>query len=285
MIRNNPSLKPSKLRRRRQKIFAIKVLGCFLLLIGFVFLFSWLSKMSAIQIVEIKVSGNSAVEENEIKKLITEEISKTYFGLFSKNSRFLYPKNKIEEKILNDLKEIEKIEIKSKGLKAMTVSVTERKPDSVWCADKDNNAENKNSKNADSCYFLDKEGMIFSNAPDFSGGTYIHYYGLIGTSTPIGKTYFPSFKFKEINSFLNSLKGLGVIISEFRAETENDYEIYLENGSRIIFDDKQSFEKTLANLESILSEIGIGKGLSTSSSIKLDYADLRFGNKIFYKTK
>lgn len=281
----NSTLKPSKLRRRRRKIFAIKIFGGFLLLIGFVFLLSWLSKMSAIQIVEIKVSGNSAVGENEIKKLIEEETSKKYFGLFSKNSRFLYPNDQIEEKILNDLKEIEKIEIKSRGLKALTVSVEERKPNSVWCADKDGNAENKNSENTNSCYFLDKEGMIFSKAPDFSGGTYVHYYGLIGTSTPIGKIYFSSVKFKEINSFLNSLKGLGVIISEFHAETENDYEIYLENGSRIIFDDKQPFEKTLANLESILGEIGIGKGLSTSSSVKLDYADLRFGNKVFYKTK
>lgn len=276
----NPTLKPSKLRRRRRKIFALKAVGIFLLLIGFVFLLSWLSKISAIQIVEIKVSGNSAVEDDEIKKLITEETSKKYFGLFSKNSRFLYPNNKIEEKILNDLKEIEKIEIKSRGLKTLTVSVAERKPNSIWCANKDDSAENKNS-----CYFLDKDGMIFSNAPDFSGGTYFHYYGLIGTSTPIGKIYFSSVKFKEINSFLNSLKGLGVNISEFHAETENDYEIYLEDGSRIIFDDKQPFEKTLANLESILSEIGIGKGLSTSSSVKLDYADLRFGNKVFYKTK
>ena len=70
----------------------------------FVFLLSWLSKISAIQIANIKVSGNSSVSEDEIKNLMTEESSKKYLLLFSKNSLFLYPRKQIEAKILNDLK-------------------------------------------------------------------------------------------------------------------------------------------------------------------------------------
>lgn len=257
------------------------------MLIGFTFFLSWLSKISAVQIVNIEVSGNSAVSGEEIKSLMTEESSKKYLLLFSKNSRLLYPKKQIKTKILNDLKGIEKIEVKFKGLKTVVASIIERKPNSVWCADTENDTKSKNSKdeNIAGCYFLDKEGMVFSNAPDFSGETYVHYYGLLDGSNPIGKIYLPSAKFEEISDFLNSLKVLGIIISQFHAETESDYEIYLENESKIIIDDKQPFGKTLANLESILSELGIGKGLSASSSIKLDYVDLRFGNKVFYKTK
>ena len=124
--------------------------------------------------------------------------------------------------------------------------------------------------------------MVFSDAPSFSGQAYTRYHGLLdGDLNPIGRMYLPSAKFKEIGNFINSLKGLGLVISEFHSETEGDYEIYLENGSKIIFDDRRPFDKILVNLESILSEIGIGKGLSTSSSVKLDYVDLRFGNKIF----
>lgn len=288
MIRSNQNLKPSKLKRRRRKILAFKVGGIFLLLIGFTFFLSWLSKISAVQIVNIEVSGNSAVSGDEIKSLMTEESSKKYLLLFSKNSRFLYPRKQIEAKILSDLKEIEKIEIKSKGLKMKVVSVVERKPHSIWCANAENGdgGENSKTRNADICYFLDKEGMIFSDAPNFSGQAYTRYSGLLdGGSRPIGKTFLLSAKFKEISNFINSLKGFGITIYEFHAETESDYEIYLEDGSKIILDDKQSFDKTLMNLGSILSEIGIGKGLSASSSVKLDYVDLRFGNKVFYKTK
>ena len=104
MIRNNPTLKPSKLRRRRRKILAVKILFVFLLIVGLIFLLSWLSKISAIQITNIKVSGNSSVSEDEIKNLITEETSKKYLLLFSQNSLFLYPRKQIEAKILNDLK-------------------------------------------------------------------------------------------------------------------------------------------------------------------------------------
>ena len=288
MIRNNPTLKPSKLRRRRRKILAVKILFVFLLIVGLIFLLSWLSKISAIQITNIKVSGNSSVSEDEIKNLITEETSKKYLLLFSQNSLFLYPRKQIEAKILNDLKKIEKVEIKSKGLKTKTVSVVERKPNSIWCDSGESEADGNNSKekNPESCYFLDREGMVFSDAPSFSGQAYTRYHGLLqGDLNPIGRMYLPSAKFKEIGNFINSLKGLGLVISEFHSETEGDYEIYLENGSKIIFDDRRPFDKILVNLESILSEIGIGKGLSTSSSVKLDYVDLRFGNKVFYKTK
>ena len=286
MIRNNPTLKPSKLRKRRRKIFATKAVLVLLFLVCFVLFLSWLSKISLLQIENIEVSGNSTVSKDEIINLIKMETSAKYLMLFSKNSIFLYPKKSIEKKLLDDFKKIYKLSIKSKGLKTLVVNIAERKPNSLWCFSKSEDGSVRKNENSGMCYFLDEEGVIFSEAPDFSGGAFLRYYGLLdGVEQPVGQIYLPSEKFKEVSRFVSSLENLGISPAGFRAESENNYEIYLKNGVKIIFDDNQPFDKTLENIQSILSEIDFKGDYSANNPLKINYVDMRFGNKIFYKTK
>src|SRR3989338_7707402 len=224
MIRNNQTLKPSKLRRRRQKIFAIKAVMVFLLLICFVLFLSWLSKISSLQVENIEVSGNLTVLKDEIIGSVKTETSAKYLMLFSKNSISLYPKKSIEKKLLDDFKKIYKLSIKSKGLKTLVVNIAERKPNSLWCFSESEDGNIRNNTNLGKCYFLDEEGVIFSEAPDFSGNAFLRYYGLLDeTEQPIGKIYLPIGKFKEASRFVSSLETLGLNKVEFRAESENDY--------------------------------------------------------------
>lgn len=283
MIRKNATLKPSKLRRRRRKIFALKTLSFFFVLIGFVFLLSWLSKMQTIQIENIKISGNSTISDNEIIDFVKTETLSKYFRLFSKNSIFLYPRKSIEKTLAENFKKIETISVKSQGLKNILVNMSERKPNSLWCvvSAEDGMVGNKNSE---ICYFLDKEGLIFSKAPDFSGNSFLRYYGLIdGEEDPIGKNYVTREKFKEISKFIDSLGILGIKVATFRAETNNDYQIVLKNEIKIILDDKQSFDKTLENIQSILSEVDLKGDYSPNNPPRINYIDLRFGNKVYLK--
>ena len=286
MIHNNPTLKPSKLRRRRRKIFAVKAVLVFLLLIFFVLFLSWLSKISSFQIENIEVSGNSTVSKDEIINLIKMETAAKYFFLFSKNSVFLYPKKSIEIKLADDFKKIKNITIKSKGFKTLIATIVERKPNSLWCFSESKDGNIRNNANLGMCYFLDEEGVIFSEAPDFSGNAFLRYYGLLDeTEQPIGKIYLPIGKFKEMSRFVSSLETLGLNTVEFRAESENDYEVKLKNGIKIIFDAKQPFDKTLENIESILSEVDLKGEYSANNPPKINYVDLRFGNKVYLKIK
>lgn len=284
MIRKNPTLKPSKLKRRRRKIFAIKALSVFLILIGFVFLLSWLSKMQSIQIENIEVSGNTTLSKEEIANLVKAETSAKYFKLFSKNSIFLYPRKSIEKTLTDDLKKIETVSIKSKRLKTLLISMVERKPNSLWCFSRPEEGTSRKNNNSGKCYFLDKEGLIFSEAPDFSGNSFLRYYGLLDNiEQPIGENYMTSEKFREVSRFIGSLEILGIKVATFRAESENDYEIILKNGIKIILDDKKPFDKTLENIQSILGEVDLKSDYSPSNPPKINYVDLRFGNKVYLK--
>lgn len=284
MIRNNPTLKPSKLRRRRRKIFAVKTIFALALLMGLAFLFSWLSKMPSIQIENIEVSGNSTISKDEIINAVRNETSAKYFKLFSKNSVFLYPKESIEAKLEDNFKKIETVSIKSKGLKTLIVSMVERKPDSLWCFSGSEDGTIRKNNNSGKCYFLDKEGVVFSEAPDFSGSAFLRYYGLLdGTDNPIGQNYLFGGKFKEVSGFINSLEILEMRVASFRAESGSDYEIILKNGIKIILDDKQPFDKTLENIQSILTEVDLKRDYSPNNPSKINYVDLRFGNKVYLK--
>lgn len=265
-------------------MFVVKTVLVFLLLMGFAFLLSWLSKMPSIQIENIEVSGNSTISKDEIIGLIRKETSAKYFKLFSKNSVFLYPKESIEAKLEDNFKKIETVSIKSKGLKTIIVSMVERKPDSLWCFSGSENGTIRKNNNSGKCYFLDKEGVVFSEAPDFSGSAFLRYYGLLdGADNPIGQNYLFGGKFKEVSEFINSLEVLEMRVASFRAESGSDYEIILKNGIKIILDDKQPFDKTLENIQSILGEIDLKKDYSTGSPSKINYVDLRFGNKVYLK--
>ena len=286
MIRNSPTLKPSKLRRRRRKIFAIKTILVLLLLMGLAFLFSWFSKMPSIQIENIEVSGNLTVSKDEIINLIRTETSAKYFRLFSKNSVFLYPKESIEAKLADDFKRIETVSIKFKGLKTLIINMVERKPNSLWCFSGVEDGIARKNNNSGMCYFLDKGGLVFSEAPDFSGTAFLRYYGLLdGIEQPIGGNYMTSEKFREVSRFVGSLEILGIKVATFRAESESDYEIDLKNGIKILFDDKQPFDKTLENIQSILSEIDLKKEYQLNNPSNINYVEYRFGNKVFLKSE
>ena len=65
-------------------------------------------------------------------------------------------------------------------------------------------------------------------------------------------------------------------------KNDGDMELVLEGGSRILFSRSEDLRKALENLQALLSEnvLGVPK---EQLSLSLDYIDLRFGNKIFYK--
>lgn len=287
MLRKNPILKPSKLRRRRRKIFAVKISLVFLLLIVFIFSLSLLSKISFFQIENIEVYGNSTISKNEIINAIRKEASTKYFMIFPKSNIFLYPKKTTEKKLEDDFKQIKKITIKSKGFKAVNVEIIERKPDSLWCfGGVENEKSAQTNEHLKTCYFLDEDGVIFSEAPDFSGNAFIRYRGLIDdTEQPIGKTYFPEGKFREMSQFVSSLESLGLTVIEFYAESESDYEINLKNDIKIILDDRQPFSKIFENIQAISEEVDLKSEYSTSHSSKINYIDLRFGNKVYLKNR
>src|SRR3989344_3974534 len=93
------------------------------------------------------------------------------------NKALFYPKSAIRRSLASTYPRLKDIELRVKSGGALLISVTEREPLYTWCGE--NIPETDTAENQ-ICYFLDKEGYVFDEAPYFSGDVYFKFYGAFG---------------------------------------------------------------------------------------------------------
>ena len=164
----------------------------------------------------------------------------------------------------------------------LNLSITERNPHSLWC----------DYETPIGCFFVDEEGFIFEKALNFSNDTFFRYYIDLSElkpsddfiprkpNTPIRQFVLENEYFKEIDSFVKFIDGLGLEPYKFVGVGQK-FEIYFgPRNSKIIFNKEQSIKEVMGNFQSVLN---LDDFADVESLKKLEYVDLRFGNKVFYK--
>lgn len=180
-----------------------------------------------INIQNIDVTGNFVLRENDILKIVDDNISGKYLWLYSKRNILFYPKSKIEKDLLESFSQIKDLKIKLKDFRSIDIGITERKPYALWCDD----------LLGEHCYFMDGLAYLYDEAPNFSNNTYFKYFGGISgvsTSTPVQQvlrqTYFgekDSKHFGEVNLFIRLLKDINIDSYKLVVKENNDYELFL----------------------------------------------------------
>jgi hypothetical protein len=172
------------------------------------------------------------------------------------------------------------------------MGINEREPLATWCGESFDptfiSTENISEENTEKCYFIDKEGYLFAEAPYFSTGVYAKYYGKIeGAGDTVGST-FASNIFPRFLSLKNSLIAIGLKPVIFYEKENGDTYIYLASkttdkyGPEIRVKNESNFEKVAENLEAALTTEPLKTEFKNKYSSLL-YIDLRFGNKVYYK--
>lgn len=296
---NNSTL-PSReefLRRKRKQRIRKYVIFFFSIVILIAFV-SYISHRPEIRVTKVQLKGGVLVTEEDILKKSTEYMSGSYFWLFPKNTSIWYPKDKLKEYLKQNFKRIDNIEVGLDGFRTLVVTIEERKPFAIWCDSTPNKTKNEISKistttdNVDevsviseqTCYFIDQNSTIFSEAPYFSGDAYFKYYGEIGTTSPVGSFYISSStEFEEITDFISTIKNFSLHPRYLFSKGGGDYTLVISGGGEIYFDMKKPLKETAKNLESLLRTPSLST--STNSDLPIQYIDLRYGNKLFYKLK
>ena len=124
--------------------------------------------------------------------------------------------------------------------------------------------------------------LYLTNHRHFSGNVYIRFYGtLLGDDTDIiGKKFLAQDIFKELDTFINAISDKVFSLSQLIKNEDQDYELYLKDGGKIIFSLEDGVGKSLSNLFSALETDPLKTNLSNKPK-ELEYIDLRFGNKVF----
>lgn len=308
-VRRVRRLSSRRVRTKLIKIIADR-LAIFLALVGAIFLlFSQLSMLHAFSISRIVVNGNESVTNKQILAIARENISGHYFGLFSKSNILLYSRSSIENDILGDFTRIASVYVDTRDLQTVVINIAERKPAGVWCSSRlselvpteadpprieegvaptSSEEERLGSRESvveisiDYCYFLDETGFVYSRAPTFTEKLFFEFMGEIESDKPLGEVFLNAQAFAELNTFIDTVNGAGVETIGLDVVKDDRYELIVEGGARIIFDPNDGYETILENLSSVLASNEF-RTEAGDRLIKIEYIDLRFGNKVFYR--
>jgi hypothetical protein len=256
------------LKQRRRKHFMLKMYICLFLTFLAIIIFAFLTNYSGVKIQKISVKGVSSISESDISNFVKAEISSKYLYVFAKDNILLLPRYTIKKDLLDNFKKIEVAKVSLSGLRDIEITIKERVQTALWCKDK--------------CFFMDSNGLIFAEAPEFSGTPFPEYFGLINKENPIGENYFNSEKFIKISELFENVKKLGFPLEKFVALDVSEYEMIFTGGGKIAINDKQDFSESFKNLKAIVDN-GLIK-TDEASLKKINHIDLRY-NKVHYDFK
>lgn len=268
------AFRPRAVLQKKRKVFWLQFGLVALNLALWVFVLSLFTHLRSLQITAIKVSGAEAVSGYRLTQTVSRELSGAYLSIFSKKNIIIFPRLGIEAAILAQFPRVANVAVARSGLSAVSVNIAERHPKFLWCG-------NSRSVASGDCYLTDETGLAFALAPEFSGQSYLKYSNG-ETGDLISRTFKSAFNFRELTFFIESLKGAGIEVEEVISLSNGDLELYFKSGGKAILSSSQTLGRSFDNLISIWNDNNVNL---KAIGAKLDYIDLRFGNKVFYKEK
>lgn len=295
-ILNSPRL--LEIKKKKLRIIKRKLLLVFIVLLVIIVALCFVLRIPKINIHTVEVSGNNVIDTEVIKEITEKELQGSYLWFIPKTNFLFYPKKDIIRELGDQYKRLTDIEVKVLGMQTLEVSVKERVGLYTWCGE-DLPEEGINFEDL-KCYFMDREGYIFDQAPYFSGDVYFKFFGPIGDGekdmessnfleSPAGHYFIPEI-FARVVLLADSLSQIGAKPMAVFIKDKTEIEFYLESSHpirsapKIILNQDADFIKIAENLDSALST----EPLKTDFKKKYDsllYIDLRFGNKVYFKFK
>lgn len=282
LITSSRNSSPVAKRERRQKLLRSAGVALCVLFIGG--LGAWALHQDAVRIHRVSVEGNAVIASSTLSSIVSKSLAGSYAFLVPKDTVLFYPRKEIVAQVLSSYPRLETAEAKTEHFDTLVLSVKERASKFVWCG---SSAADKEADPVPMCYFADDSGYIFDRAPSFSNPVFfevesplVNEFGALRSGNPIGNFILSKESLKKIAVFKDRLSVAGIETRALRVLPGEDYELRIKTGGKIIFNGKQNFDIVLENLSAALGVSDLNKAIDGAS---LQYIDLRFGNKVFYK--
>lgn len=270
-------------RRRQLKRRALLSFAVVSVLIGAV---SFIAYRPHARVQTVAVLGTETLSVYDIEEIVHDRIDGAFVYLFPRNTIFFINKHALEREVVNAYPRVETIDISIEN-RELLVLIQERQASYLWCGP----VAFAEINDQETCYYFDKTGFIFDTAPYFSAAVYFTLYDTaIGgeKGSFIGSTISHAGQIEPLLSFVASLETLG--IRGFALELgERDATLYLGNtkdtdAPKVIWRIDEDYTLLGSNLQSALGAEPM-KSEVLGGEKKLDYIDLRYQDKVYYKLK
>jgi cell division septal protein FtsQ len=259
------TLKQKKKKVKKIKVYVITfiVVLCLAGLIYFI-------RLPQIQISQVQISGNTFVETQEIKDKTDTLLNSFTLGFIPDRNIFLFSKKQLEKK-LKENPAIVSTSIQKSYFDTLVITVTEQEKEMVYCA----------SVERIDCLYINKTGFIYAKVEGLIiPEQEVIIYNEQGAKN-IQDTILDETLYIDVVSFIKSAARYDVKIGEVYIKADGIIEFVTRDNTRIITSIYDDFEKDFEHFVALFD-----KAVLTKEQIpEIEYFDLRFGNKVFYKNK
>ena len=254
-------------RIKRKKIFS-RVFFVSLVLLSVLSLFTALFfYIDRFKIKNITIEGATDLSKEFLTQELQGVLKSKSLGIFPRDRIFFFPYDDVRIKLMNSFKKFSSVQIEGRFSQNLLVKIEERQPVAVFCAE-----EQKN------CYFIDEGGFIFVDAPFFSSGVFPQFSDNRAHHKPsVGDFLIDGEEARRIFDFMK-LMPADYSVAQILLENDGVYKFLTKEGWQIILQKDDDFEVAHQNFLASLNEI-------KDKRKNLDYIDLRFGGKVFFKFK
>ncbi len=221
------------------------------------------------RITTIEISGYGRVPEDEIRTSVQTTISGFYLGVIPKSHTLFYPNRALKESLLKSFPTFSGVSVSLRSLSLLHVAVHEREPKAMFCA------------TVQDCFLIDGTGFAFTRA---EAPTEPLYYRLEReASTPLlGTHIMTEEKLTSLLRFLKNLEEAGLNPEKVVQKEQQELEVVLKDGTRLLLREGE-YDRVLVKLKALIGERDL---LPQKQGVPVvDYIDLRYGNKIYFKPR
>jgi len=253
----------------KNSIFWISVLLVILVFASLYFLLFF----SGCQVENIIIFGNEKIKTTDIKNLVSKNIAKKIIsiGILNIESKSIFLTNppELQKMILNTFPIIESVTIEKKFPQSINLKISERKPVAVFCQ------PDQNGK----CFFIDKNGVIFEELQNIPQNIAIIKQLLNNNEVFTGENIIG----KNIMDLISKIEAVlrdnfQINITEALVADPIRLDVKTSENWQIYFNLNSNTDLQIIKLNSLLKD-----EISKTSRASLQYIDLRFGDRAYYK--
>lgn len=195
-----------------------------------VFVFSRLSYASFLEIDHVDVYGEPDLAP-AMQAAALHALDGTYVGLFSRANTLIYPKDAIMRTVASSSPRIDAVSIARNGLHGLSISVSEKAPEAVVCADLPDLTD-ESMPLGDNCYLADSDAYLYRQATttDADTAARMRFYipalpdaGILGTQAT------STAEFHRLENLVKSVADGGIKVHAMLVSDDGTYEIYADN--------------------------------------------------------
>lgn len=233
----------------------------------------YLANLPYFRVDRIEISGVRRLPAPDIERAAAEAISGEQWLIFPRNNFFLVSSVRVRERLREAFPQAAEISVEKKFPDRLIIAVEERSLWGVVCSRPDAVLP------PESCFYIDRRGTAYEELASVEGWLvpviYIPQKSALGTqAVPEATLDF----FNQAKGALASING-NLILLAVSSSTPSDVRLTLSENWDILVSSSRLPSEWVKILKTVL-EKDIGEKRS-----QLEYVDLRFGNKVFYKFK